>query len=91
MSKQKTDQEYVEDMKEFLGAIKPSAIIVDPSAASFIAALKQARYNVMQAKNEVLDGIRNLASALIEGKVLYNDVCVETFREFSPHKHSSII
>lgn len=84
-SKQKTDQEYVQDMQEFLGTIKPSAIIVDPSAASFIAALKQVRYNVLSAKNDVLDGIRNLASALIEGKILYNDVCEETFREFSSY------
>ncbi|MBS4172111.1 PBSX family phage terminase large subunit [Bacillus sp. FJAT-49736] len=85
-SKQKTDQEYLEDLQEFVnGADNLKGIIVDPSAASFIALLKKNRFKVLKAKNDVLDGIRNLASALIDGLIKYNDCCKETFREFSSY------
>lgn len=41
-NKQKTDQEYLEDLREFIGDIKGfKGVIVDPSAASFIALLKR--------------------------------------------------
>lgn len=33
----------------------------------------------------MLEGIRNVASALNTGKILYNDCCKETFREFSSY------
>jgi PBSX family phage terminase large subunit len=85
-SKQKTDQEYLEDLQEFLeGANNLRGIIVDPSAASFIALLKKNQFIVLNAKNEVLDGIRNLATALIDGLIKYNECCKETFREFSSY------
>lgn len=84
-SKQKTDQEYLEDLQDFLGDIKIKGIIVDPSAASFIALLKKNRFKVIKAKNEVIDGIRNVASALKDGLIVYNDCCKETFREYSSY------
>lgn len=84
-SKQKTDEEYCQDLKDFLGGIKPLRIIVDPSAASFIAALKKHGFSVKKAKNDVLDGIRNVASALVNELIKYNDCCIETFREFSSY------
>lgn len=85
-SKQKTDQEYLEDLQEFVGGSTPlKGIIVDPSAASFIALLKKNRFNVIKAKNEVIDGIRNLANALNDKLIMYNDCCKETFREFSSY------
>ena len=36
-------------------------VIVDPSAASFIAALRKRGYTILKANNEVLDGIRRVA------------------------------
>lgn len=84
-SKQKTDEEYCVDMKEFIGDFKVLKIIVDPSAASFIAALKKHGFSVKEAKNSVLDGIRNQANALVNGLIMYNDCCVETFREYSSY------
>lgn len=83
--RQKTDVEYAADLKTFLGPIRPRAIIVDPSATSFKAQLKQERYNVMDAKNAVIEGISNVRSAMSEGKIKFNDVCVETFREFASY------
>ncbi|MGC4378268.1 PBSX family phage terminase large subunit [Fictibacillus sp. Mic-4] len=85
-SKQKTDQEYLEDLQEFVQGLSDiKGIIVDPSAASFIALLKKNHFRVIKAKNDVIDGIRNVATALNDGKIKYNDCCKETFREFSSY------
>lgn len=84
--KQKTDQEYYEDLNKFVGDLpERPAIIVDPSATSFIALLKKNGYHVIEANNEVLEGIRNVATALKKNMILYNDCCTETFREFSSY------
>lgn len=82
---QKTDEQYVQDMKEFLDGVKVKAIIVDPSAASFIAALRNAGFTVIKAKNDVLDGIRVVAGLLNAGKIVFSDSCKETEREFASY------
>lgn len=83
---QKTDEEYCEDLEEFAGKRYIRAVVVDPSAASFIAAIeKRGRFFVEQADNSVIDGIRNMATALQQELIAYNDCCVETFREFSSY------
>lgn len=84
-NRQKTDEEYCQDMQEFIGDLKVMKIIVDPSAASFITALKAHGFSVKEANNAVLDGIRNVANALVKGLIKYNDCCVETFREVSSY------
>ncbi|PFT88292.1 PBSX family phage terminase large subunit [Bacillus cereus] len=84
-SRQKTDDEYLDDLKEFIGDISIRGIIVDPSAASFIALLKKNRFKVLKAKNEVIDGIRNVARLLNEEKIKYNACCKETFREYASY------
>jgi PBSX family phage terminase large subunit len=74
--KQKTDSEYAKDLLDFLGTdirfLK--YIIVDPSASSFKAELKKVlkenkhfHVNVVDAKNDVLDGIRTMARMLVSG------------------------
>lgn len=80
--KQKTDAEYVQDLKAFIGDAKPKAVIVDPSAASFIEAIRQAGLPVMKADNDVLDGIREMAKMLTLGRIKYVDTCERTFEEF---------
>lgn len=84
-SKQKTDIQYVEDLKQFLGGIKPTAVVVDPSAASFIAQLKQSGFRVKKAKNDVLDGIRFVGTQLNFGKIRFLDSCENTIKEFSSY------
>lgn len=95
--KQKTDEDYYKDLEKFIGPIsqeqvvddygfyssKLKGVIVDPSAASFIALIKQkGELPVRDASNEVLDGIRNVATALKTGLIYYNDCCINTFKEF---------
>lgn len=67
--RQKTDEEYADDMEAFMGK-NPCAILVDPSAASFIAALRRRGLYVIPADNEVLDGIRRTATQIQQGKLL---------------------
>ena len=85
MRKQKTDAQYVEDLKTFIGEAKPRAIIVDPSAASFITALNNAGFPVLKAKNNVMDGIRFVSVCLKKQKIAYTDLCTETIREYGEY------
>lgn len=82
---QKTDTEYADDLKEFLGEIKPRAIIIDPSAASFIAELRKRGYNIRKAKNDVLDGIRFVATLLNQEKIAFAECCKNTILEFNSY------
>lgn len=82
---QKTDTEFADDLIDFIGGLDIKSIIVDPSAASFIAELRKRGLVVRKAKNDVLDGIRNVATALNEDLVKYNDCCNETFKEFDSY------
>lgn len=84
-TEQKTDGEYADDLKEFLGNIKPRAIIVDPSAASFIAELRKRGYQVKKAKNDVIDGIRYVAALLNQGRIAFSEDCENTILEFSSY------
>lgn len=81
--KQKTDEQYYQDLDKFINGKRVKAIIIDPSAASFIACIKtHGIYKVKKAKNDVLEGIRNVGTALSELMILFNDVCINTFKEF---------
>ncbi len=82
---QKTDTEYADDLRAFLGDIKPAKIIIDPSAASFIAELKKRGYSIKKARNDVLDGIRFVASMLNQEKIAFAASCVNTILEFNSY------
>ncbi len=81
--RQKTDQEYVEDLRRLAGGRTIEQIVVDPSAASFIAALRQEGYRVVKADNDVLSGIRLTAGLLKSGKMVICSGCEDCLRELS--------
>ncbi len=82
--KTKTDAEYYEALEELAGEYPIEQVIIDPSAASFIALIrKKARFSVRKAKNAVLDGIRLVASLLQAGVLQFSPQCRDTIREFS--------
>lgn len=83
--KQKTDKEFADDLEVFIGNSKPNGIVVDPSAASFIAELTERGLYVDKANNDVLDGIRFTASLLTQEKIKFNSVCENTIKEFSAY------
>lgn len=81
--RQKTDQEYYEDLERLAGDRAIDYLIIDPSATSFIALVKQKRrFRVKKAQNDVIDGIQKTASALQTGKIKVNDCCKCTIREY---------
>lgn len=83
--KQKTDSEYVTDLKKFLFGIKVKAVIVDPSAASFIAELRKNGFPVLKANNDVEDGIRLVGTLLNQERILFHISCVNTIMEFASY------
>lgn len=83
--KQKTDSEYADDLKKWLDGIKIRALIVDPSAASFIAELRKRGYSVRPAINDVADGIRLVGSLLNLDKIKFYQSCENTLLEFASY------
>ena len=79
---QKTDLEYADDLAAFVGTFPIEAVVVDPSAASFIALLRQRNFKVVKAKNDVQDGIRFVAACLARGDILFHKDCQHIISEF---------
>ena len=84
--KQKTDEEYYEDLEQFVGDTRIERIIIDPSAASFKECIRRhGKFKVQDADNSVLDGIRFTGSLLNQGKVKIHSSCTNTIREFGAY------
>ena len=82
---QKTDNAYADDLEKFIGDKEVKAVIVDPSAASFIALLRERGLKVKKARNDVLDGIRFTGTQLNTGNIAFLDICENTIKEFSSY------
>lgn len=83
---QKTDEEYAEMLDKFTDGIGSEytklRVIIDPSAASFIALLrKRGKYRVMPADNAVMDGIRETATCMQTGKIKISKACKSLIEE----------
>ena len=64
-------------------------ILVDPSAASFIQALRQKGFPVRKADNRVLTGIRVTAELLRQGRLVICRPCRDAIREFGLYRWDS--
>lgn len=84
--RQLTDEEYCEAIKTLADGLPITKVVVDPSAASFIAALKRKGYRVQQADNAVLDGIRRTAGYLRNGNIKIHRSCVDSIQEFGMYR-----
>lgn len=82
----KTDEEYCDEVDKLTKDYTISKVIVDPSAASFIASLRKRGYSVQKANNDVIDGIRRTSVYLKEGKVLIHRNCADAIREFGLYR-----
>ena len=83
---QLTDQEYVAAMDRLTAGRAIGQVVVDPSAASFITALRQAGYRVVKANNDVLSGIRITASLLKSGRLRICRGCEDCLREMALYR-----
>lgn len=80
--KQLTDEEYCDAVEELTKGYTVKKAVIDPSAASFITALRKRGFRVQQADNSVLDGIRLTARFLKNGNIKIHRSCTDAIREF---------
>lgn len=84
---QLTDEEYYSHLKELVGDKKITALIIDPSAASFIEVVRRhGEYTVIKADNDVLKGINRVCQALKDNEIYIQPCCVDAIREFSIYR-----
>lgn len=82
---QKTDKEFSDDLTKWLGGLSIRSVILDPAAASFKAQLEKDGYKVKKAKNDVLDGIRFVATLLNQVSFLIDKSCTNLIKEFASY------
>ena len=85
-AKQRTDEEYCDDIEELAKGYNIRQVIVDPSAASFITALRKRQFSVRKANNDVLDGIRRTAVYLRNGNIKIHRSCADSIAEFGLYR-----
>lgn len=83
--RQKTDKEFSDDLTAWLDGIAIKSVILDPAAASFKAQLEKDGYKVKKAKNDVLDGIRFVATLLLQGSIFIDSSCDNLIKEFASY------
>ena len=83
---QHTDEEYYAALEALAGGRPIRGVVVDPSAASFIEALRREGWRVRKADNRVLEGIRRTASALKSGRIVICRTCGAAAREFGLYR-----
>ena len=80
-----TDEEYAQALQNLAGERSISAVIVDPSAASFIEVLRRKGWRVKKADNDVLSGIRLTSDALKAGRIVICEGCDDCIREMDEY------
>lgn len=85
--RQLTDEEYYEELEKLADGYEIEKVIVDPSAASFIACIrKHGKFRVRRAKNDVIDGIRVTSEMLKGGVIKINSSCQSIIKEFGMYR-----
>ena len=82
---QMTDEEYAAQLQKLAGDREITAVIVDPSAASFIEVLRRHGWRVQKADNDVLSGIRLTSDALKQGRIVICQDCADCIREMDEY------
>lgn len=84
--RQKTDEEYADELAKLAGDRPVRAVVADPSAASFCETLRRRGWRVKKADNQVLSGIRLTAQLLKSGRIVICKGCAGAIREFSLYR-----
>ena len=83
--RQMTDEEYAQALETLAGNRSITAVIVDPSATSFIEVLRRRKWRVQKADNDVLSGIRLTSDCLKSGKIVICEGCHDCLREMEEY------
>lgn len=84
---QLTDEEYYSQLERLAADYPIRSVVIDPSAASFIALIKsKGRFKVRKANNDVIAGIRRTAGFLKSGRLKIYRGCSNAIREFGLYR-----
>ena len=83
--RQMTDEEYAAALARLAGGRSITAVIVDPSAASFMELLRRKGWRVQKAQNDVLSGIRLTSDLLKAGRIVICEGCDDCIRELDAY------
>ena len=84
---QRTDGEYYEALCALAADNPISAVVVDPSALSFLTLIRRAgRFSLRKADNRVLDGIRTVGEYLKNGRLKVHPRCTSLLEELSRYR-----
>lgn len=83
--RQKEDSEYADDLIKFIDGKSYTCLTLDPSAASFKITARARGIRVKEADNEVLDGIRLVASLIALKRLKINKKCVNLINELAAY------
>lgn len=84
---QLTDEEYYTALEGLAGGRQINALIIDPSAASFIQTVRRhGKYKIIKADNDVLAGINRVCQALKNDEIFFSPCCTDAIREFSVYR-----
>ncbi len=79
----RTDEEHYAALEMLAENRHISKVIVDPSAASFIECIRRhGKFRVVKADNDVVKGIRQVSTALSQGRLMFHESCTDIIREF---------
>lgn len=83
--KQKTVAELVDDLQAMLGTIRPKQIIIDPSATALKVEVRKRGYHVKDADNDVINGISQVSTMLLQRRLKFMNTCKYTIAEFKTY------
>lgn len=82
---QKTDYEFATEFVQWLNGVQPYAVYCDPSAASWKTELMRRGYMVLNANNDVINGIRQVATMLNTRMYYMDNSCENTKKEYASY------
>lgn len=85
MGRQKTNSEYADDVQAFLEPYAIKGIYVDPSAASFKLELQKRGMHVIDADNDVFNGIQYMTSEMSKGNLFICKDCPVLIKEIESY------
>lgn len=83
----RTDEEHFNALERMINGRYISCITVDPSATSFITLIRRrSNYIIRPARNKVVEGIKEVSSALKRGDIKICSNCNAAIKEFSLYR-----
>ncbi len=83
--RQKTNSEFADDVQAFLSDHDVKNVYIDPSAAAFKVEMRKRGIHMVDANNEVLDGITMMTSEMKRGTITICEECKNTIREIETY------